>query len=79
MVSKRAYSILVAESYSGSQVVFRADRGVPAAVNGSGSSSDNDSQQQQMVMSINGATWEPLEKLSKGEVSVLVTCSVRVA
>ncbi len=67
MVSKRAYSILVAESYSGSRIVFQADRGVPVAVNGS----DSDSQQS-MAMSINGATWEPLEKLSKGEVRACV-------
>jgi len=60
MVSKRAYSILVAESYSGgSRVAFRADRGVAAA--------SSDSSTAPPTMTINGATWEPLEKLSKGE------------
>lgn len=52
MVSKRSYSILVAESYGGSKIAFLED---------DGSASANKSDR------INSATWEPLEKLAKGE------------
>jgi hypothetical protein len=48
MVSKRAYSILVAESYTGGQVSFRESKDV------------------------NNTHWEPLERLSNGEVRISV-------
>ncbi len=72
MVSKRAYrsevsrrllfifslsrSILVAESYSGHRLSFVADKGDTPGGGG--------------IKSIRSSTWEPLEKLSKGEVRV---------
>lgn len=52
MVSKRSYSILVAESYGGSEIAFVEEDG--------GNTTDP-------VNRINSATWEPLEKLAKGE------------
>ena len=54
MVSKRAYSILVAESYTGGKIVLREDQGVTDE-NGV------------TTKTVNGDTWEPLEKLHKGE------------
>eukprot|EP01039_Chlorochromonas_danica_P001312 gene1312-1433_t len=53
MVSKRSYSLLVAESFSGSDVALVEDQGLP--INGT------------LKKSINSDTWETLEKLHKGE------------
>lgn len=50
-----ATSILVAESYGGNLVSF---------------SEDGSSSTRSRVERVNGETWEPLEKLAKGEVSV---------
>lgn len=60
MVSKRSYSVLVAESYAGSTVSFVEDTGVevPAADVKYGISRKK---------SINSDTWEVLEKLHRGE------------
>eukprot|EP01031_Cornospumella_fuschlensis_P031675 gene31675-38280_t len=56
MVSKRAYSYLVAEAYLGSTVAFIEDDG-----------DDTEDGNPQKKMTINSETWEPLEKLHKGE------------
>jgi hypothetical protein len=47
MVSKRSYSILVAESHTGGKVSF------------------------QELSAVNNTQWEPLERLSNGEVSAI--------
>lgn len=53
MVSKRAYSILVAESYGSGSIALVEDEGWTTG-------SDSNSR-------VNGHVWEPLEKLAKGE------------
>ncbi len=63
MISKRAYSILVAESYAGSKIAFKEDEGIevdPSLHNGIS-----------RKKTINGEVWENIEKLHKGEVSVI--------
>eukprot|EP00599_Poterioochromonas_sp_BG-1_P012578 CAMPEP_0173161904 /NCGR_PEP_ID=MMETSP1105-20130129/18906_1 /TAXON_ID=2985 /ORGANISM="Ochromonas sp., Strain BG-1" /LENGTH=476 /DNA_ID=CAMNT_0014081465 /DNA_START=8 /DNA_END=1438 /DNA_ORIENTATION=- len=59
MISKRAYSILVAESYAGSKIAFKEDEGIevdPSLHNGIS-----------RKKTINGEVWENIEKLHKGE------------
>jgi hypothetical protein len=59
MVSKRGYSILVAESYTGGKIAFKEDEGIdvdPAEFHG-----------MNKKKTINSETWETLEKLHKGE------------
>eukprot|EP00600_Ochromonadales_sp_CCMP1393_P006289 CAMPEP_0174963254 /NCGR_PEP_ID=MMETSP0004_2-20121128/5229_1 /TAXON_ID=420556 /ORGANISM="Ochromonas sp., Strain CCMP1393" /LENGTH=443 /DNA_ID=CAMNT_0016211861 /DNA_START=293 /DNA_END=1624 /DNA_ORIENTATION=- len=58
MVSKRAYSVLVAESYVGGAIKFQED----AFDESSGHSAADSSEKR-----VNSETWEPLEKLAKGE------------
>lgn len=58
MISKRAYSILVAESYGGSRISLAEDEGESAT---------QMQTQTTKKMTINSETWEMLEKLSNGE------------
>jgi hypothetical protein len=60
MVSKRAYSLLVGESYSGSTISFVEDEGedIPLNLRKYGINKKR---------GINGETWEFLEKLHRGE------------
>lgn len=60
MVSKRTYSALVGESYSGSTVSFVEDAGEDIPV---------ESQKYGLTKKrvVNGDTWEYLEKLHRGE------------
>eukprot|EP00286_Rhodomonas_abbreviata_P026156 CAMPEP_0181296284 /NCGR_PEP_ID=MMETSP1101-20121128/4618_1 /TAXON_ID=46948 /ORGANISM="Rhodomonas abbreviata, Strain Caron Lab Isolate" /LENGTH=440 /DNA_ID=CAMNT_0023401131 /DNA_START=172 /DNA_END=1491 /DNA_ORIENTATION=+ len=64
MVSKRAYSVLVAESYMGGSVSFTEDAesspGADAEAKAAGQEASGPGR-------TNSATWEPLEKLAKGE------------
>ena len=54
MVSKRSYSILVAETYGGNKITFSADEGEQSLFNATLSSAS--------PRTINSATWEPLGK-----------------
>lgn len=54
-------SLLVAESFSGSDVALAEDQGLP--INGT------------LKKSINSDTWETLEKLHKGEVRLICLTS----
>lgn len=60
MVSKRAYSVLVAASYVGSTISFVEDGGVDVPESDQRYGLSNKKH-------INSDTWEPLEKLHRGE------------
>jgi hypothetical protein len=64
MVSKRAYSILVAESYTGGIISFLEEGDVQEQ----GQATINSSVFHIQNRTINSNTWETLEKLHKGEV-----------